>query len=36
MAEASEMASVVSFLCSDDSSFVTGDAINVTGGQTLG
>jgi 3-oxoacyl-[acyl-carrier protein] reductase len=36
MAEASEMASVVSFLCSNDSSFVTGDAINVTGGQTLG
>jgi 3-oxoacyl-[acyl-carrier protein] reductase len=36
MAEPSEIASVVAFLCSDAASYVTGDAINVTGGQTLG
>jgi len=34
--EPEEMAAVVSFLCSDDASYVTGDAINATGGQALG
>lgn len=31
-----EMAAIASFLCSDDASYVTGDAINATGGQALG
>jgi NAD(P)-dependent dehydrogenase (short-subunit alcohol dehydrogenase family) len=35
-ADPSEIAAIVSFLCSDDASFVTGAAINATGGQTLG
>jgi NAD(P)-dependent dehydrogenase (short-subunit alcohol dehydrogenase family) len=33
-AEASELASVVAFLCSDDSSFMTGSAVAVDGGFT--
>jgi NAD(P)-dependent dehydrogenase (short-subunit alcohol dehydrogenase family) len=36
MAEPAEIASVVAFLCSDDAGYITGDALNVTGGQTLG
>jgi len=34
--EPEEIAGVVSFLCSDDASYVTGDALNVSGGQALG
>lgn len=36
MAEPEEIAGVISFLCSDDAAYITGDAINVTGGQTMG
>ena len=32
IAESSEVASVVSFLLSDDSSYITGENINVNGG----
>lgn len=33
--EAHEVASAIAFLCSDDASYVTGEAINVSGGQTM-
>jgi len=36
MAEPSEIAAVVAFLCSDDAGYVTGDAVNLTGGQAFG
>jgi NAD(P)-dependent dehydrogenase (short-subunit alcohol dehydrogenase family) len=35
-ADPSEIAAVVAFLFSNDAGYVTGDAINATGGQTLG
>ena len=33
--EADDVAAAIAFLCSDDSAYTTGDAIYVTGGQTL-
>jgi NAD(P)-dependent dehydrogenase (short-subunit alcohol dehydrogenase family) len=33
--EAHEVASAIAFLCSDDASYVTGEAINVSGGQMM-
>ncbi|MBS1837722.1 MAG: SDR family oxidoreductase [Actinobacteria bacterium] len=35
MQRASEVASVIAFLMSDDASYVTGEAVNVSGGQTM-
>ncbi|GAA4994879.1 3-oxoacyl-[acyl-carrier-protein] reductase [Yinghuangia aomiensis] len=34
--EADEIASIVAFLCGDGASYITGDAINATGGKVLG
>ncbi|WP_406416360.1 SDR family oxidoreductase [Streptomyces sp. NBC_00873] len=34
--EAEEIASIVAFLCGDGASYITGDAINATGGKVLG
>lgn len=35
MQRADEVASVISFLLSDDASYITGEAVNVSGGQTM-
>ena len=32
---ADEVASAIAFLCSDDAAYITGEALNVSGGQTM-